>query len=74
MLTPKVATGALGGALSIIVIWIIGQFGIVVPPEVSSAFTIVISTASSYFAPRSDPSPEQVTQILNTNAMQRTRI
>ncbi len=74
MLTPKVATGALGGALSIIVIWIIGQFGIVVPPEVSSAFTIVISTAASYFAPRSDPSPEQVSQILNTNAMQRTRI
>ena len=70
MLTPKVATGALAGAVSIIIVWILGQFHIVVPPEVSSAFTIVVSTASSYFAPRSEPSPEQVATILNTNATQ----
>jgi len=68
--TPKVATGALAGALSIIIIWILGQFHIVIPPEVASAFTTVFSALASYIAPKSDPTPEQVAQILKTNAMQ----
>ncbi len=70
-LTPKVATGALAGAVSVILVWIITKCGLEVPPEISSAFTTVISAGSSYFAPRSDPTPEQVTQILTTNAMQK---
>ncbi len=70
-LTPKVATGALAGAVSVILVWIITKCGLDVPPEISSAFTTVISASSAYFAPRSDPTPEQVTQILTTNAMQK---
>ncbi len=69
-LTPKVATGALAGAVSVILVWIITKWGIDVPPEIASAFTTVISAGSSYFAPRSDPTPDQVTDILKTNAMQ----
>ncbi len=70
-LTPKVATGALAGAVSVILVWIITKWGIDVPPEIASAFTTVISAGSSYFAPRSDPTPDQVTDILKTNAMQK---
>ncbi len=70
-LTPKVATGALAGALSVILVWIIGTcFHVTIPPEVASAFTTLISGVSSYFAPRSDPTPDQVTEVLKTNAMQ----
>ncbi len=69
-LTPKVATGALAGAVSVILVWIVTKCGIEVPAEIASAFTTVVSACSSYFAPHSDPTPEQVTEILSTNAMQ----
>ncbi len=69
-LTPKVATGALAGAVSVIVVWIISKFGMDVPPEIASAFTTVISAGSSYFAPRSDPTPDQVVSILQKHAQQ----
>ncbi len=70
-LTPKVATGALAGALSVIIVWgISAGFHIQIPAEVASAFTTLISGVSSYFAPRSDPTPDQVTEVLKTNAMQ----
>ncbi len=72
-LTPKVATGALAGAVSVILVWIITKFGIDVPPEIASAFTTVVSALSSYFAPRSEPTAEDVTKILSTNAMQKNQ-
>ncbi len=70
MLTPKVATGALAGAVSVIVVWIVNKFGVEVPPEIASAFTTVISAGAAWFAPRSDATPEQVVDILQKNAMQ----
>ncbi len=70
-LTPKVATGALAGAVTIVIVWILAQFHIAVDVAVAQAFTVIISGASSYFAPRSDPTPDQVTDILKTNAMQK---
>ncbi len=70
MLTTKVATGALAGAVSVIVVWLITKFGVEVPPEIASAFTTVISALAGYFAPRSDPTPEDVTKILQTHANQ----
>ncbi len=69
-LTPKVATGALAGAVSVIVVWIITQFGVTIPPEIASAFTTVISACSAYFAPRSEPTHEQVVDILQKNTQQ----
>lgn len=55
---PKVAPSAstvatgLSGAVTIIVIWIIGQRGVVIPPEIAAAITVVISTLTGYL-PRS---------------------
>lgn len=61
--TPKVAVGALAGSLSVIIVWIVGQFGINIPPEIGSAFTTVISALGSYLAPRSEPTKEQIEEI-----------
>ncbi len=69
-LTPKVATGALAGAVSVILVWIITKCGIEVPPEIASAFTTVVSADSSWFAPRSEPTSEDVTKILQIHADQ----
>jgi hypothetical protein len=53
--TQKVATGALAGAVSVILVWALRQFaGLELPAEVASACTMVLSFAVSYFTPPSD--------------------
>jgi hypothetical protein len=49
MPTNKVAAGGAAGALSILIVFVIGQLGIDLPPEVSSALTVLISFAAGYF-------------------------
>lgn len=51
--TRKVTGGAIAGALSIVLIWIIGQFEVKVPAEISSALTTLVTFATSYWL--SDP-------------------
>lgn len=45
----KVNAGMLAGALSILLVWIVGMFEIKVPAEASSALTTVITFVTSYF-------------------------
>jgi hypothetical protein len=46
--TTKVAAGGVAGALTVLVVWILGLLHVTVPPEVASALTVVISFATSY--------------------------
>lgn len=50
MPTRKVNVGALAGALSLIVVWLIGD----VPGEVAVAFSTVASFALSYVVPNAE--------------------
>jgi hypothetical protein len=45
----KVAAGGVAGAITVLVVWVLGMFNVAVPPEVASAFTVIISFATSYF-------------------------
>lgn len=45
---PKVLAGGAAGAFTIIVVWVAGMFGIDVPAEVASAFTVLVSFAAGY--------------------------
>jgi hypothetical protein len=47
--TTKVAAGGIAGALTVLVVWILGLLHVAVPPEVASALTVIISFATSYF-------------------------
>ena len=48
--TRKVGLGAVAGALTIIIVWVASDFGgIDVPAEVASAFTAILTFATSYF-------------------------
>ena len=49
----KVAGGALGIGVpaGLIVTWILGEFGLVIPPEVAVAMGGFISTIAAYFLP-----------------------
>ncbi len=88
MLTPKTASAGLSGSASVpvatIAIWLIEMIPtsaephhVVVPAAVAAALAAFLATLSaflgSYFAPRSDPTPDQVAEILQTNAMQNRR-
>lgn len=47
--TRKVAAGGIGGAISIVIIYLIqALFGVELPGEVASAVTLLISFGSSY--------------------------
>jgi len=46
--TTKVAAGGVAGALTVLVVWILGLLHVTVPPEVASALTVIISFISSY--------------------------
>jgi hypothetical protein len=45
-----VAAGSAGTA-SILIIWLVGQFGVVVPPEVAAAATTLIATLFTWLTP-----------------------
>lgn len=39
--TRKVGAGGIGGAVAVIVVWVVGLFGVDVPAEVAAAFASV---------------------------------
>lgn len=45
---PKVVAGGVAGALTIMLVWVAGLFGLDVPAEVASAFTVIVSFAAGY--------------------------
>lgn len=46
--SPKVQAGGLAGAVTIILVWVAGLCGLDVPPEVASAFTLIVATGTAY--------------------------
>ena len=46
--TTKVAAGGAAGALTVVVVWILGLLHVPVTPEVASAITVIISFITSY--------------------------
>ena len=47
----KVASGALGGAVATIVLWVIDTAGVDVPQAVAGAITTVVAIAIAYLVP-----------------------
>jgi hypothetical protein len=45
---PKVVAGGAAGSVTVMLVWIAGMYGIDVPPEVASAFTVLVSFAAGY--------------------------
>lgn len=45
---PKVVAGGFAGAVTVVLVWVAGMFGVEVPPEVASAVTVLISTGAGY--------------------------
>lgn len=45
---PKVASGTVAGSVTILLVYVADLFGLSVPPEVASAFTVLVSFAAGY--------------------------
>lgn len=46
--TRKVASGGAWGAATVVGVFVAGQFGVDVPPEVASAATVAVSTFAAW--------------------------
>lgn len=49
----KVVAGAVAGASTVVLVWLVGLFHLEVPPEVSAAVTVLLSAGAAYL--RRDP-------------------
>lgn len=46
--TEKVAAAGIAGSLTVLLVWLAGQAGIEVPPEVASAVTTLVAFVAGY--------------------------
>jgi enamine deaminase RidA (YjgF/YER057c/UK114 family) len=53
--TSKVTAAGAGGAAGIVIVFIAGQFGVDVSPEVAAAITTLIALVAGYFKRESVP-------------------
>jgi len=58
--TQKITAVSVGGASSILLIWIAGLFGVEITPEVAAAITMLVTVLSGYLT------PDKVSQAINT--------
>ncbi len=49
--STKIAAGGAAGALSTIIVWILGEFEVDVPAEIAAAITVLVMSLTSYFVP-----------------------
>jgi putative flippase GtrA len=47
--TMKVAAGGSAGAVTVVLVYILAQFNLVVPADVASAVTVIFTFLTSYF-------------------------
>jgi hypothetical protein len=45
---PKVVAATAAGAATVVVVWVAGLLGLVVPPEVASAVTVLLAAGAGY--------------------------
>lgn len=45
---PKVTAATAAGAATVVLVWLVGLFGLVVPPEVAAAVTVLLTGAVGY--------------------------
>ena len=53
-LNPNLKAGALGAAATLVIVFVMGQFGVEVPADVASALTLIVSVAAGYLKSAND--------------------
>lgn len=53
-LNPKLKAGALGAAVTLVIVFVMGQLGVQVPADVASALTLIVSVVAAYLKDAND--------------------
>jgi hypothetical protein len=53
-LNPKVGAAAIGAAATLVIVFVMGQFGVTIPADVASALTLIVSVAAAYLKSAND--------------------
>ena len=56
-LNPKVTAAAIGAAATLVIVFVLGQFGVEVPADVASAVTLIVSVVAAYLKGANDWTP-----------------
>ena len=56
-LNPKVTAAAIGAAATLVIVFVLGQFGVEVPADVASAVTLIVSVVAAYAKGANDWTP-----------------
>ena len=57
-LNPKVSAAAIAGAVTLVIVFTLTQFGVAVPADVASALTIIVACVVAYAKDASGWSPK----------------
>jgi hypothetical protein len=61
--TRKVAFAGIAGALTFVILWGLGQFGVTFPAGMESAMTVIVSSVIAYFT--RDKAQPPLTNVVN---------
>ena len=53
-LNPKVGAAAIGAAVTLVIVFVMGQLGVEVPADVASAVTLIVSVVAAYLKGAND--------------------
>lgn len=56
-LNPKTTAAGIAGAATLLIVFILGQFGVEIPADVASAITVIIAFVAAYLKNANDWTP-----------------
>ncbi len=56
-LNPKISAAAIGAAATLVIVFVAAKLGLVIPPEVASAATLIVAVVAGYVKSQRDWSP-----------------
>jgi len=56
-LNPKISAAAIAAAATLVIVFVAAELGLVIPPEVASAATLIAAVAVGYLKSQRDWSP-----------------
>ena len=56
-LNPKTAAAGIAGAVTLVIVFVLGQFGVEIPADVAAAVTTIIAFAAAYLKSAHDWTP-----------------
>lgn len=57
-LNPKTKAAGVAGAVTLVIVFVLGQLGVEIPPDVAAAVTVILAFAAAYLKSANDWFPK----------------